>query len=459
MTNQTNQNVIKGQGLCRIVRFGIGTQKIKYSDLAQAAQDAGFRAGSANITGMTQTTPAILTIDTGHGLVDGDKVTIEGLSDKLGKKLNGQTAMVTNVTPDTAELLNIDGSELPAYTSGGWISWDESENYVPKRSTLNTNAKAAFLRATTIPKKGIVLTPSDDFQKETLAKYKVTPIIRLFSKDVSRKGTATLDAVTKRQIIAEVTIPFVEGTNEGDSDIAQAARNQFQTQPVWYVEFKPGDEDLGTRPQFVDYPIQDIDDKLGIMEQVSNAVQEMMEEAKSWVDCADDAKIREGIRAYLNDNHAVNEGIGGKGGLYTLPIGDESYNAMKKLRNYIAGLGQYSIDPPENGTAPYMVSNVVYLEDDDFDADNIEMAARDVMTSYSQKFAALNEDLYAVIQGESSGKVAQKAISRVLEELLKSQAGIAAYRQSLGDRMGQLEIQCEMLMGAIEQAQKVANLG
>ena len=99
------------------------------------------------------------------------------------------------------------------------------------------------------------------------------------------------------------------------------------------------------------------------------------------------------------------------------------------------------------------------MEDDDFDNDNLEMAARDVMISYSTRFAALNEDLYKVIQGESTGKVAQKAVSRALEDLLKSQAGIAAYRQSLGDRMGQLEIQCEMLMGAIEQAQKVANLG
>jgi hypothetical protein len=350
----TNQNAVKGTGtgICRIVRFGIGTQKIKYNDLAQAAHDAGFRSGSANITGITQTAPVILTIDSGHNLVDGDTVTIEGLADSLGKKLNGQTAMVANVTADTAELLGIDGTELPSYTSGGWITWDEAGDYIPKRSTLNVNARAAFLRATTIPKKGIVLTPSEDFQKKTLAQYKVTPVIRLYSKDVSRKGTSTLDPVTKRQIIAEVTIPFVEGTNQGDSDIAQAARTQFQTQPVWYVEFKPGDEDLGTRPRFVDYPIQDVDDKLGIMPQVSEAVQAMMEEAKSWVDCADDAKIRDGIRAYLNAHHAVNEGIGGKGGLYTLPIGDESYNAMKKLRNYIAGLGQYSIDPPEHAMPP-----------------------------------------------------------------------------------------------------------
>mgnify|MGYP003145735564 CR=1 FL=1 len=74
-----------------------------------------------NITGVTQANPAVMTI-TGHGYSNGDEVYVTGVGGMT--QVNGRNFKVANVTANTFELQEMDGTDLnstsyTAYTSGG----------------------------------------------------------------------------------------------------------------------------------------------------------------------------------------------------------------------------------------------------------------------------------------------------------------------------------------------------
>lgn len=76
------------------------------------------------ITGITQAIPGVVTANA-HGFVAGDWVYIEGVNGMTA--VNGRTFLVGITTPNTFQLLQLDGSSfstiiLPAYTSGGTVS-------------------------------------------------------------------------------------------------------------------------------------------------------------------------------------------------------------------------------------------------------------------------------------------------------------------------------------------------
>lgn len=68
------------------------------------------------ITGITQADPPVVTA-TGHGLTDGQRVTISGVVGMV--ELNGLTSAVKSVTSGTFELVELDSTDYTAYTSGG----------------------------------------------------------------------------------------------------------------------------------------------------------------------------------------------------------------------------------------------------------------------------------------------------------------------------------------------------
>lgn len=74
--------------------------------------------GSAkNITAITVGNPAIVT-SAGHGLSDGDVVTIASVAGTMSTTLNSTSRVISNVTTDTFALLDFDSTGL-TYTSGG----------------------------------------------------------------------------------------------------------------------------------------------------------------------------------------------------------------------------------------------------------------------------------------------------------------------------------------------------
>lgn len=69
-----------------------------------------------NITAITQANPAVVT-STAHGFVDGDMVKIAAVGGMTN--LNGNTYMVNQLTANTFELVGVNSTGFPAYTSGG----------------------------------------------------------------------------------------------------------------------------------------------------------------------------------------------------------------------------------------------------------------------------------------------------------------------------------------------------
>lgn len=77
----------------------------------------GTTAGAANpLTSISATSPAIVT-DAGHGFVNGDVVTLSGITGTMSV-LNGQSFVVSNVTANAYALFGADTTGL-TYTSGG----------------------------------------------------------------------------------------------------------------------------------------------------------------------------------------------------------------------------------------------------------------------------------------------------------------------------------------------------
>ena len=105
------------------------------------------------ITGATRANPTVITA-TGHGLNDGDRITISGVGGMV--ELNS-TFVVNNKTTDTFEIkhsLNdgssIDGSNFTPYTSGGTVThYNSSGNQYAYRIFYDAQGKSEYKRIPT----------------------------------------------------------------------------------------------------------------------------------------------------------------------------------------------------------------------------------------------------------------------------------------------------------------------
>lgn len=93
-----------------------------------------LKEAAQNITGITQANPAVVTI-AGHGYSNGDEVFIDGVSGML--EINNRNYKVANVTLNTFELQELDGTNIDStsfgvYSSGGTAEkvYEVSTSYV-----------------------------------------------------------------------------------------------------------------------------------------------------------------------------------------------------------------------------------------------------------------------------------------------------------------------------------------
>jgi hypothetical protein len=90
---------------------------LEFGDQTLRVIKAGAQVELANaITGATQANPCVITA-TGHAHLDGDTVTIAGVTGMT--ELNGNSYTVANATANTFELSGIDSTAYTAYSAGG----------------------------------------------------------------------------------------------------------------------------------------------------------------------------------------------------------------------------------------------------------------------------------------------------------------------------------------------------
>lgn len=102
--------------------------------MANGTGSASFR-DSGSITGATNANPIVIS-SAGHGLSNGNKVTITGVS---GNTAANTTAVVANVASNTFELSGVVGNG--AYTSGG--TWNVSGLYKLSQAITSGNGYAS----------------------------------------------------------------------------------------------------------------------------------------------------------------------------------------------------------------------------------------------------------------------------------------------------------------------------
>jgi hypothetical protein len=88
---------------------------VYYSGVVLALETANWSQNSGAISGATNTTPIVLTIASGHGLVDGDLIGVAGLVGNTSA--NGHIWQCSATTATTTTLLGSAGNG--AYSSGG----------------------------------------------------------------------------------------------------------------------------------------------------------------------------------------------------------------------------------------------------------------------------------------------------------------------------------------------------
>ena len=104
----------------RLIPFSFNTEQtyiLVFEHLkVRVIKDGGFVLKDADITGVTQSNPAVVTA-VAHGFANGEEVTI---SDVVGmNELNGNSYTVANITSDTYELQGIDSTFFSTYSTGG----------------------------------------------------------------------------------------------------------------------------------------------------------------------------------------------------------------------------------------------------------------------------------------------------------------------------------------------------
>ena len=105
------------------------------------AYDDGTSATAGNVAGAAFATPIVIT-SAGHGLSDGDEITIFGV---LGNTNANGVFVVTNATASTFELFDLGGSPVngnAAYTSGG--RWVRNVNLTGMPVTQETDIRYVF---------------------------------------------------------------------------------------------------------------------------------------------------------------------------------------------------------------------------------------------------------------------------------------------------------------------------
>ena len=104
----------------RLIPFSFNTEQtyiLVFEDLKmRVVKDGGFVLKTADITGVTQANPAVVTA-TAHDFNNGESVTISGVVGMT--ELNGNTYTVANATANTFELQGVDSTSFTAYVSGG----------------------------------------------------------------------------------------------------------------------------------------------------------------------------------------------------------------------------------------------------------------------------------------------------------------------------------------------------
>jgi len=141
-----NTKIQRCNGRGVYAKVGMGTMQCYF----ERVNDDNSDSTNVSITGATQANPVVITAAS-HGMDNGNVVDISGVVGMT--ELNGNTYAIANVTTNTFELENIDGTGFTAYTSGGTaiqytaaIAMNEGGySYVTNTYLTNSGANTRFV--------------------------------------------------------------------------------------------------------------------------------------------------------------------------------------------------------------------------------------------------------------------------------------------------------------------------
>lgn len=177
----------------RLIPFSFNTEQtymLVFEDLAiRVIKDGGYvLKPAATVTGVTQANPAVVTTGT-HAFVTGETVTISGVVGMT--ELNGNSYVITVLSPTTFSLDGVDSTAFTPYSSGG----SAQSNGIYELATTYTEAELPRLGYTQSADVMTIVHPShDDTNLNRLADDNWTLTANNYASTVTAPTIASLVA-------------------------------------------------------------------------------------------------------------------------------------------------------------------------------------------------------------------------------------------------------------------------
>ena len=280
--------------------------------------------------------------------------------------------------------------------------------------------RCAWEKATQTGSAGLKIDPPPDLVTQVQRDYKTTPVVRILTRVVNAASP-----VLKRHLVREAVIRT-----------ASQARKQLSLDTVAILEFDATTNAAKT------LLIPDSDGWInGSIRQV---VADIDARFMHLLAHADGQDIREGVRKLLERLHRIS--LRGTGGTYFIPVNAfDAENQLRALRAFVNSVERWKTGQltPQCRVLRVEGENAIELRED-------------IVASALDEFKARLNDLAGkvepVLEGRARGRIAAQINQQAMEMLLEIKAGVAAYKESLGDGLQALDDMLRMAQAAVVKA-------
>jgi hypothetical protein len=297
--------------------------------------------------------------------------------------------------------------------------------------------RGAWEKATQLGAGGIKIPLHQEKLDEIKKRYGVVPVVRLFTKIISRQAPHLI-----RHIAREVYIPVDEAKiNPGEAvSKERLAQEQFRPKTVAILEY---DTESGIATAVGQKHLADIEGWTN--GEVQKLVDQLLDDIDTKMNYADSDAVRHSVRDWLLGKGGT---LQSSGGAYFLPFTEDKIDQLKSLKVFVESLAEYrsneQVDPPQVLIFPL-------TEDGDLLDTRLDVA-QNAVKAFSGQLADLLKEIQPVLDGGRTENVSRKISERARAQLNEIMINIAQYRLVLRDNLSQLDTALAQAQATLDKA-------
>lgn len=312
-------------------------------------------------------------------------------------------------------------------------SLNVDEKYVAKAP----RKRGAWEQATNLGKSFRIEAPAH-LVEQVRQQYGAAPTVRLETVIVSRSAPNLI-----RHIVRRVTIPASD-TLTGDK--RQLAETQLDTQTVCIMEFDTGTEKMRSTGY------QELHDFGGwVNGNLKDIIVKLHDDVDKAMNRDNGAKVREGIRNFLLDNHGT---LQTAGGAYFLPYRDNVLPQLKAMKVYVEALTDWVTKRNDSGQPADRASFTIIplmSNGDTFEA-RLDVA-HNAIQLFKEELQEIVSEVQPILQSARTENVSNNIRERVTLKFMEINQKVSSYREALGDDLAALNVYLTSAAQFIAQAQ------